>query len=45
VADTERRLNIFFDALNNETVPKDAVQKMGQISAGELQSPVLDLGQ
>ncbi|KAI9636109.1 uncharacterized protein MKK02DRAFT_25129 [Dioszegia hungarica] len=33
VADTERRLNIFFDALNNETVPKDAVQKMGQISA------------
>lgn len=35
VDDTERRLNILFDALNNETVPKDAVEKMGQIARGE----------
>jgi len=32
VEDTERRLNILFDGLNNETVPKDAVGKMNQIA-------------
>nr|KIR47276.1 protein transporter SEC31 [Cryptococcus bacillisporus CA1280] len=32
VDDTERRLNILFDGLNNETVPKQAVDMMNDIS-------------
>ncbi|EIW71064.1 hypothetical protein TREMEDRAFT_28108 [Tremella mesenterica DSM 1558] len=32
VEDTERRLNILFDGLNNDTVPKEAVEQMLQIS-------------
>ncbi|OXG53532.1 protein transporter SEC31 [Cryptococcus neoformans] len=32
VDDTERRLNILFDGLNNETVPKQAVDMMNEIS-------------
>lgn len=35
VDDTERRLNILFDGLNNETVPKSAVDKMHEIARGE----------
>ena len=34
VDDTERRLNILFDGLNNETVPKHAIDQMNQISKG-----------
>lgn len=30
--DTDRRLNILFDSLNNETVPKEALDKMMQIA-------------
>ncbi|KAK4683542.1 hypothetical protein P7C73_g6703, partial [Tremellales sp. Uapishka_1] len=30
--DTERRLNILFDGLNNETVPQNAIEQMNQIS-------------
>lgn len=33
--DTERRLNVLFDALNSQTVPKDAVGLMQTISKGE----------
>ncbi|GFZ51615.1 Protein transport protein sec31 [Saitozyma sp. JCM 24511] len=32
VDDTERRLNILFDGLNNETVPKEGLDKMHAIS-------------
>lgn len=35
IDDTERRLNILFDGLNNETVPKDAVNQMNNIAKGE----------
>jgi protein transport protein SEC31 len=35
IDDTERRLNILFDGLNNETVSREAVDKMGQIAQGE----------
>ena len=35
VDDTERRLNILFDGLNNETVPKQAIDQMDGISKGE----------
>jgi hypothetical protein len=35
VDDTERRLNILFDGLNNETVPKEGLDKMHAISKGE----------
>ena len=33
--DTERRLNILFEGLNNETVPKSAIDKMHEIARGE----------
>lgn len=32
--DTERRLNILFDGLNNETVPKTALDQMSKITKG-----------
>jgi protein transport protein SEC31 len=32
VDDTERRLNILFDGLNNDTVPKHALDQMSQIA-------------
>ncbi|WWC68183.1 uncharacterized protein I206_102106 [Kwoniella pini CBS 10737] len=32
VEDTERRLNILFDGLNNETVPKQAIDQLSNIS-------------
>ena len=35
IDDTERRLNILFDGLNNETVPKSAIDQMNQIAKGE----------
>jgi protein transport protein SEC31 len=35
VDDTERRLNILFEGLNNETVPKSAIDKMHEIARGE----------
>ena len=35
VEDTERRLNIFFDGLNNDTVPNQAVAQMTNIAQGE----------
>lgn len=34
VDDTERRLNILFDGLNNDTVPNFAVDQMQNISKG-----------
>lgn len=37
--DTERRLNILFDGLNNETVPKEGLDKMHAISKGEQLEP------
>jgi hypothetical protein len=40
VDDTERRLNILFDGLNNETVPKQAVDKMHEIARGEFDSHI-----
>jgi protein transport protein SEC31 len=36
VDDTERRLNILFDGLNNETVPRQAVDQMNNIAKGVL---------
>jgi len=39
VDDTERRLNILFDGLNNETVPKSALDKMHEIARGECLYP------
>lgn len=40
IDDTERRLSILFDSLNNDTVPKDALSKTGEITkciaAGDL---------
>jgi protein transport protein SEC31 len=35
VDDTERRLNILFDGLNNETVPATALGQMKNITNGE----------
>lgn len=35
VDDTERRLNILFDGLNNDTVPKVAADQMQNISKGK----------
>jgi len=32
IDDTDRRLNILFDALNNETVPESAVVQMNNIA-------------
>jgi len=36
VDDTDRRLNILFDGLNNETVPESAIAQMNNITKGEL---------
>lgn len=36
IDDTDRRLNILFDGLNNETVPPTAVGQMNNIAKGEL---------
>jgi protein transport protein SEC31 len=35
IDDTERRLNILFDSLNNDAVPKDALSKTGEIARGK----------
>jgi hypothetical protein len=40
VDDTERRLNILFDGLNNDTVPKVAVDQMQNISKGKSASAI-----
>jgi protein transport protein SEC31 len=34
VDDTERRLNILFDGLNNDSVPKVAIDKLHEITRG-----------
>jgi hypothetical protein len=38
IDDTERRLSILFDSLNNDAVPKDALGKTGEIARGALHS-------
>lgn len=35
IDDTERRLNILFDSLNNDAVPKDALSKTNEIARGK----------